>query len=177
MGYFHSRRRTLCANRSFVVVGLVLLGLALVRPWKRVDSDGSEAVGPCGGFDHRGSSPSCLHAMGWQTGVTYVSIHVVERFKGERRRSILIGQLGGKIGAYRVVVAGMPEFKGGDHLVVFLRASGDGTYQVVGLNQGKYLVVENYAVSNLSGVDDESKDRPGDRDIDRQESTCRRAQG
>src|SRR5438128_1068206 len=51
-----------------------------------------------------------------------------------------------------VWVAGMPQFKIGDQVVVFLRNQQDGTFDVVGLNQGKYEIVNELAVANVSGV-------------------------
>jgi hypothetical protein len=83
---------------------------------------------------------------------TYVSITVDDPLKGERRRSVLIRQLGGRIGALNQIVAGAPRFNVGDQVIVFLKAGNDGTFQVVGLNQGKYEIVEDVAVANVSGV-------------------------
>ena len=83
---------------------------------------------------------------------TYVSVTVGDPLKGERRRTVLIRQLGGKIGALNVTVAGMPRFKAGDQVIVFLKAQQNGTFDVVGLNQGKYEIVDDFAVANVSGL-------------------------
>src|SRR5438552_2520247 len=83
---------------------------------------------------------------------TYVSVVVDEPIKGERRRTVLVRQLGGKIGAMTAWIAGMPQFKTGDQVIVFLKNRQDGTYDVIGLNQGKYDIVNDYAVANVSGV-------------------------
>jgi hypothetical protein len=83
---------------------------------------------------------------------TYISVVVDDPLKGDRRRRLLIRQLGGKIGAKTVWIAGMPEFKTGDQVIVFLKDRQDGTFDIVGLNQGKYDIVNDYAVSNVSGV-------------------------
>src|SRR5262249_26289337 len=52
---------------------------------------------------------------------TYISITVDDPIKGERRRTVLVRQLGGTIGAKTVWIAGMPGFKPGDQVIVFLR--------------------------------------------------------
>jgi hypothetical protein len=83
---------------------------------------------------------------------TYVSMTIDDPLKGDRRRTVMIRQLGGKIGAMHVSVSGQPVFKAGDNLIVFLKNQQNGTFSVVGLNQGKYEVVNDFAVSNVSGV-------------------------
>lgn len=83
---------------------------------------------------------------------TYVALSVDDPIKGDNRRSIVIRQLGGRIGAKMIWVPGMPQFKTSDQVVVFLRNRTDGTFDVVGLNQGKYDIVDNYAVAHVSGV-------------------------
>ncbi len=84
---------------------------------------------------------------------TYITISVDDPMKGQRRRTVTIRQLGGQVGALNVSVAGMPKFKTGESVIVFLKAQADGTFQVVGMNQGKYEISEDYAVSNISGID------------------------
>ena len=83
---------------------------------------------------------------------TYISVGVDDPLKGERRRSLLVRQMGGKIGAMTMWIAGAPQFKEGDQVIVFLRNRRDGTFDVVGLNQGKYDIVDDFAVANVSGV-------------------------
>jgi hypothetical protein len=84
---------------------------------------------------------------------TYVSIRVDEPLKGERRQSVLIRQLGGSVGAIEMSVAGAPQFKSGQRLLVFLKRQDATTFQVVGMNQGLYRIVEDSAVSNVFGMD------------------------
>jgi hypothetical protein len=83
---------------------------------------------------------------------TYVSVAVDDPLKGDRRRTVLVRQIGGAIGAKTVWIAGMPQFKVGAQVIVFLKDRHDGTFDVIGLNQGKYDIVNDYAVSNVSGV-------------------------
>jgi hypothetical protein len=84
---------------------------------------------------------------------TYISIRVDESFKGERRRSVLIRQVGGTVGTIQMSIAGVPQFKSGEMAIVFLKHLDDSAFQVVGMSQGLYKIVENFAVSNMFGVD------------------------
>ena len=84
---------------------------------------------------------------------TYISIRVDEPLKGERRQWVLIRQVGGSIGTIRMSVAGVPQFKSGEMAIVFLKRQGDSTFQVVGMNQGLYEIIDDFAVSNVFGVD------------------------
>jgi hypothetical protein len=84
---------------------------------------------------------------------TYVSIRVDDPLKGERRQTVLIRQVGGTAGTIHMSVAGVPEFKRGEMAIVFLKRQNDSTFQVVGMNQGLYEIVEDVAVSSVFGVD------------------------
>jgi hypothetical protein len=84
---------------------------------------------------------------------TYASIRVDDPLKGERRRTLLIRQMGGQVGALVLSVPGMPEFDEGMGIIVFLKDAGNGTFHVVGLNQGRYVIEEDFATANISGVD------------------------
>ena len=90
----------------------------------------------------------------WENNLayTYTSVTVDDPMKGFRRRAVLIKQLGGKVGNLNVSVSGMPQFKRGDQVIVFLKARKDGTFDVVGLNQGKYEIVNDTAIANVSGL-------------------------
>lgn len=83
---------------------------------------------------------------------TYISIIVDDPLKGDRRRAVLVRQLGGTIGAKRTWIPGMPQFKSGSQVIVFLRDRHDGTFDIAGLNQGKYDIDDNFAVANVSGI-------------------------
>ncbi len=84
---------------------------------------------------------------------THASIRVDDPLKGERRRTLQIRQMGGQVGALTLSVPGMPEFSEGMGVIVFLKASGNGTFHVVGLSQGRYVIDEDFATANISGVD------------------------
>lgn len=83
---------------------------------------------------------------------TYVSIIVDDPLKGDRKQTVLVRQLGGKIGALNMSVSGTPIFHPGDQVIVFLKAQRDGTFDIVGFNQGKYEIHDNFAVTNVSGM-------------------------
>jgi len=84
---------------------------------------------------------------------TYVAIRVDEPLKGESPRSVLIRQVGGIVGTIQMSVVGVPQFRSGEMTLVFLKRQDDSTFQVVGMNQGLYEIIEDFAVSNLIGVD------------------------
>ena len=90
---------------------------------------------------------------------TRVRIHVDDPMKGDRRSTVFLKFLGGRMdtprGPVEVSVSGMPQFAVGDNVILFLHDNRDaeGTHYVVGLNQGKYLVINETAISNMSGTD------------------------
>jgi hypothetical protein len=84
---------------------------------------------------------------------TYITVSVEDPMKGDHSRTVTIRQLGGKVGALNVSVAGMPKFTKGEEVIVFLKGAQDGTFYVLGLNQGKYQIDHNFAISNVSGID------------------------
>jgi hypothetical protein len=83
---------------------------------------------------------------------TYASIRVDESIKGGPRRAYLLRHPGGTIGALSLDAPGTPKFNQGDQVIVFLRDRKDGTFDVVGLGQGKYDIVNNFAVTNVAGL-------------------------
>lgn len=86
---------------------------------------------------------------------TYVTLRVIEGVKGSKRNEnaknpksgdefITIRQLGGTYGKYISVVPGMPSFRKGEEVVVFLSQKDRAGYPwVMGLQQGKYTVTTN----------------------------------
>lgn len=89
---------------------------------------------------------------------TWVRIRVDDPMKGDRRSTIFIKYLGGIVQTPRgpavVSVAGMPKFEVGENVILFLKSSRDGeTHAVNGLGQGKFVVLDETAISNVSGAD------------------------
>jgi hypothetical protein len=83
---------------------------------------------------------------------TYITLRVTEGVKGSKANDnaknpkneemITIRQLGGTVGNLISVVPGMPTFRKGEEVVVFLSAKDRAGYPwVMGLQQGKYTVV------------------------------------
>jgi len=82
---------------------------------------------------------------------TYITLRVSEPIKGAKSESptkgpknettITIRQLGGTVDNISSIVPGMPSFKNGEEVVVFLSANDAAGYPLVmGLQQGKYSV-------------------------------------
>ena len=74
---------------------------------------------------------------------TYITISVLESVKGAKgEKTITIRQLGGSVGNLISAVPGMPSFKNGEEVVLFLSAKDRAGYPwVMGLQQGKYSIV------------------------------------
>jgi hypothetical protein len=77
--------------------------------------------------------------------------------RGGRRQTLFLKFLGGRMdtpqGPVEMTVSGMPSFNLGDNVILFLREQPDGNNSVVGMNQGKYLIVDEVAIASISGVD------------------------
>jgi len=67
---------------------------------------------------------------------TVVTIDVSDYLKGNLGPTLTIHVPGGRVGRYRTVFVGAPEFRVGDEVVLFLSAS-----RIVGLSQGAFRVV------------------------------------
>jgi hypothetical protein len=84
---------------------------------------------------------------------SYVTIRIDDPLKGRRSRTAVVRQVGGRIGNRILDVPGMPVFHDRDRVVVFLKDTGNGTFHVVGMAQGRYLVRDDRAVANLTAAD------------------------
>jgi hypothetical protein len=73
---------------------------------------------------------------------TFITLKVLDGVKGSRKDDVLtIRQIGGTVDNIISVVPGMPAFKQGEEVVVFLSAKDRAGYPwVMGLQQGKYSV-------------------------------------
>lgn len=88
-----------------------------------------------------------------KTIFTYISVRVLEQLKGEPGQVVLIRQIGGKVGAMNLSILGMPAFRSGEEVILFLKRNTEATYHVVGLSQGKYAIGSDFAVANVSGIE------------------------
>ena len=84
---------------------------------------------------------------------TYATVRIDDPLKGDRSRTLTIRQVGGSVGDREVFISGMPRFEPGMSLILFLTDSQNGTFHVTGMNQGSYVISQDYAISNVSGVD------------------------
>lgn len=75
---------------------------------------------------------------------TYFTLRVLEPVKGAKNeQTITIRQLGGTVDNIASVVPGMPRFKNGEEVVVFLTQKDAAGYPwILGLEQGKYTVIQ-----------------------------------
>jgi len=75
---------------------------------------------------------------------TYVTLRVLDPVKGSKKDDLItIRQLGGEVGTIASIVPGMPTFKKGEEVVVFLTQKGRAGYpEIMGLQQGKYAIRE-----------------------------------
>lgn len=82
----------------------------------------------------------------WDAGhkeiYTFITLHVLDAVKGAKgENTITIRQLGGTVDNVVSTVPGMPNFKKGEEVVVFLSNKDSAGYPwVMGLQQGKYTV-------------------------------------
>jgi hypothetical protein len=61
-------------------------------------------------------------------------------YRGTPARAVTFRVPGGRIGRYKSVTVGAPEFRTGEEVVLFLKAQGPSVPQVFGLNQGVFRV-------------------------------------
>jgi len=66
---------------------------------------------------------------------TLVTVAASEYLKGDLGATFTIHIPGGRLGRYRTVFVGAPEFRAGDEVVLFLRAN-----RIIGLSQGAFRV-------------------------------------
>lgn len=69
-----------------------------------------------------------------------VTLEAASFYRGTASRTLTFRVPGGQIGRYKSVTVGAPEFRAGDEVVLFLKASGPAVPQVFGLNQGVFRV-------------------------------------
>ena len=88
-----------------------------------------------------------------RTIFTYISIKVREPLKANPGPTVVIRQLGGKVGTMHLSVMGMPVFRTGEEVILFLKRNPEPTYHVVGLSQGKYRTENDTAVANALSLE------------------------
>lgn len=95
-------------------------------------------------------------ALGTVTGVTSswnvnmdfittaVTVQVEQDIKGTGSNPLVVTLHGGSVGDITLTVSEMPEFEAGQRVVVFLGPFTGSDYQVVGLFQGKFTIVDGF---------------------------------
>jgi hypothetical protein len=71
---------------------------------------------------------------------TVSELVVLEWLKGEGGSQIAIDELGGEVAGLGMAIAGTPEYRVGDEVIVFLRTTEEGTWRTLGMVQGQFVV-------------------------------------
>jgi hypothetical protein len=71
---------------------------------------------------------------------TKTQIHIETTYKGQKRQSVDIIQLGGVVDNVRVTVSGALQWKQGEEVLLFLEPYMKDQYQVSGFSQGRYEI-------------------------------------
>ncbi len=87
----------------------------------------------------------CLRSWSdWDANHQYIWTHheieVSEPLKGTPARSVVVSELGGRAGDMELHVEGMPSYRPGEEVVVFLYRTATGLWRTRGLGQGKYAI-------------------------------------
>jgi hypothetical protein len=69
-----------------------------------------------------------------------VTLEVIESVKGTTGQSVTFSVPGGRVGRFRRILVGAPEFRDGDEVIVFLNGRAPAVPTLVGLSQGAYRV-------------------------------------
>jgi hypothetical protein len=90
----------------------------------------------------------CLETQSqWQGGEiwTLSRFGTIETYKGQAPAQFTVRLLGGRVGAVESVVGGVPRFRAGERVVLFLDAARGGGYSVTAWSEGTFRVDENSA--------------------------------
>ena len=125
-----------------VVALCLLVSAASLRATVLIPADLTElardaraiAVGRVVGLDSRWSPDH-------QTIETIVSLEVAEYLKGSLGATVAFRIPGGRVGRYRNIVEGAPQFSIDQPVIVFLGARGPSVPFVLGMSQGVYRIV------------------------------------
>jgi hypothetical protein len=95
---------------------------------------------------------------------THYVVQVQDRLKGRAADTTVISEPGGIVNGMGMKVAGVPEYRDGEEVVVFLHRTPIGYWRCYGLMQGKFSVTgargEKRVRADLAGIDRiESRDR------------------
>lgn len=71
---------------------------------------------------------------------TITELVVLEWLKGSGATQVTIDEIGGEAAGLSMAIAGTPEYRVGDEVVVFLRVTDDGSFRTLGMVQGQFVV-------------------------------------
>lgn len=82
------------------------------------------------------------NATKWDAGEiwTFTSFEVAEPWKGSAPERITVRLLGGTVGSLTSTVSGVPRFRPGEHVILFLQPTSRGAYSIVSWQQGTFRV-------------------------------------
>ncbi|MCB9832633.1 MAG: hypothetical protein H6807_09170 [Planctomycetes bacterium] len=93
----------------------------------------------------RVGSQQGAYAKGTKIIFTYTQLSVESTLKGAAVESLELAEVGGTLGNVTCVVSGMPRFKEGERVLLFLKKDALGQWRTHGCIQGRFDVVENLA--------------------------------
>jgi hypothetical protein len=132
-----SRLRRLCFALCCGVVPLVVCGVAsattLVRMSVAQMAHAAQAI----------VRARCLEeSTGWDAGEiwTFTSFDVQEVWQGSAPARITVRLLGGRVGNLTSSVSGVPRFRSGEEVVLFLQQTPRGDFSVVSWEQGTFRI-------------------------------------
>jgi hypothetical protein len=72
--------------------------------------------------------------------LTEVDVSIAQQWKGQAPATVRVVQWGGTVGDVKMTVAGAPQWRAGEELVLFLERAGELGYRVAGFSQGRFVV-------------------------------------
>jgi hypothetical protein len=82
------------------------------------------------------------NTAGWEEGEiwTFTAFEVEETWRGEAPARITVRLLGGRLGSVTSSVSGVPRFRAGEEVVLFLEPSPKGNFSIVSWEQGTFRI-------------------------------------
>ncbi len=125
----------------WLVAACIALSGALLRATTVAPADFAEMVNGSQAIVHGAVVEVRAQATaGRSTIETLVTVAVVDVLKGQAVSTVVFRVPGGRMGRYRRVMVGAPEFAEGEEVVLFLRGRAPALPLPFGLNQGVYRV-------------------------------------
>jgi hypothetical protein len=126
---------------AFRLFGFILLGLCCrpVRPTtlERMSIETMSHVAP---LIVRARCTS--NVVGWDAGEiwTFTSFETRENWKGQAPQQITVRLLGGSVGTLTSSVSGIPHFRPGEEVILFLEPTSRGDFSIVSWEEGTFRI-------------------------------------